>query len=157
MAKNKLCYPRKNKNGEIISYRFFYSGKDATTGKPKQYTKTWKVPKGLSNKQVELERKKAEIDFIKESEKKSIGIFVQENNITFGEFSKQWLDRILTRNEDGYSYYARSEYALKILNEHFGNYLLKQISPSMIQKFYDYLCSRTYIKEIVTEIGRAHV
>ena len=48
MAKNKLCYPRKNKNGEIISYRFFYSGKDAT-GKPKQYTKTWKVPKGLSN------------------------------------------------------------------------------------------------------------
>lgn len=150
MAKNKLCYPRKNKNGEIISYRFFYSGKDATTGKPKQYTKTWKVPKGLSHKQVELERKKAEIDFIKESEKKSIGIFVQENNITFGEFSKQWLDRILTRNEDGYSYYARSEYALKILNEHFGNYLLKQISPSMVQKFYDYLCSRTYIKEIVT-------
>lgn len=150
MSKTKLCYPRKNKNGEIISYRFFYSGKEPLTGKPKQYTKTWKVPKGLSHKQTELERRKAEIEFINECEKKSNGIFIQENNITFEEFSKQWLDSILTRNEDAYSYYARSEYAIKILNEHFGKYLLKQISPSMVQRFYDYLCERTYIKEIVT-------
>ncbi len=69
--KNKLCYPRKNKLGEIISYRFFYSGKDPLTGQPKQYTKTWKVPQGLPYKQVELERKKYEIEFIKECEKKS--------------------------------------------------------------------------------------
>ena len=27
------------------------------------------------------------------------------SKLPFGEFSKQWLDRILTRNEDGYSYY----------------------------------------------------
>ena len=150
MSKTKLCYPRTNKNGEIISYRFFYSGKEPYTGKPKQYTKTWKVPKGLTHKQVELERRKTEIEFINECEKKSIGTYVQDNNITFGEFSKQWLDRILTRNEDGYSYYARSEYALKIINKHFGNFILKQISPNMVQKFYDYLCERTYIKEVVT-------
>lgn len=150
MSKTRLCYPRKNKNGEIISYRFFYSGKDPLTGKPKQYTKTWKVPKSLSHKQAELERRKAEVEFINECEKKSIGIYVQENNITFGEFSKQWLASILTRNEEAYSYYARSEYALKILNEHFGNFLLKQISPSMVNNFYNFLCKRTYIKEIVT-------
>ena len=63
MNKTKLCYPRTNKNGEIISYRFFYSGKNPDTNQPKQYTYTWKVPKGLSHKQVELERKKAEIEF----------------------------------------------------------------------------------------------
>ena len=77
----KNCYLKRNKNG--ISYRFHYYGKDPYTGQPKQYTHTWKVPKGLSNKQVELERKKAEIEFIKECEKKSNGTFVQETNITF--------------------------------------------------------------------------
>lgn len=150
MRKTKLCYPRTNKNGDIISYRFFYSGKDPYTGQPKQYTHTWKVPKGLPNKQVELERKKAEIEFIKECEKKSNGTFVQETNITFREFSQQWLDRILTQNEEGYSYYVRAEYSLKIINEFFGNCLLRQINPTMVQRFYDYLCDRTYTKEVVT-------
>ena len=150
MAKSKLCYPRTNKYGEIISYRFYYSGKEPITGKPKQYTQTWKVPKGLSNKQIELERRKAEIEFIQESEKKSSGTFIQETNITFGEFSKQWLERILLRNKDSYSYYIRSEYSLKIINEFFGNCLLKQINPAMVQRFYDYLSKRTYTKEIVT-------
>lgn len=150
MRKTKLCYPRTNKNGDIISYRFFYSGKDPLTGQAKQYTRTWKVPKNLSNKQVELERKRAEIDFIKECEKKSNGTFVQETNISFQEFAQQWLTRILTQNEEAYSYYVRAEYSLKTINEYFGSCLLRQINPSMVQKFYDYLCERTYTKEIVT-------
>ena len=149
-SKNKLCYPRTNKNGEIVSYRFFYSGKDPLTGKPKQYTKTWKIPKGLSHKEVELERKKAELEFIKESEKKSIGIYVQENNITFEDFAAQWLNRILTRNEESYAYYVRAKSSIELINQHFGNCLLKQINPNMIQRFYDFLCERTYTKEIIT-------
>ena len=51
--KNKMCYPRLNKKGEIISYRFYFSGKDPMTGKHKNYTKTWKVPKGLTQKEIE--------------------------------------------------------------------------------------------------------
>ena len=148
--KNKNCYPRHNKNGEIISYRFFFSGKDFYTGKPKQYTKTWKIPIGLNNKQIEFERKKFEYEFYKECEKKSLGTFIQDNNITFEEFSKQWLERILKRNEESFSYYVQAESSLKILNQYFGKYLLKQITPLIIQKFYDYLCDRTYIKETVT-------
>ena len=103
--KNKNCYPRHNKNGEIISYRFFFSGKDFYTGKLKQYTKTWKIPIGLNNKEIEFERKKFEYEFYKECEKKSLGTFIQDNNITFEEFSKQWLERILKRNEESFSYY----------------------------------------------------
>ena len=145
-----MCYPRFNKKGEIISYRFFFSGKDPITGKPKQYTKTWKVPNNLPIKEVELQLKQAELEFIKESQKKSDGIFVSEDNITFETFAKQWLDRILKSNPDSYSHYVRSAQALKLLNDYFGRYFLKQISPLMIQRFYDYLCERTYIKEVVT-------
>ena len=148
--KNKNCYPNYNKSGEIISYRFFFSGKDFYTGKLKQYTKTWKIPIGLNNKEIEFERKKFEYEFYKECEKKSLGTFIQDNNITFEEFSKQWLERILKRNEESFSYYVQAESSLKILNQYFGKYLLKQITPLIIQKFYDYLCDRTYIKETVT-------
>lgn len=150
ISKNKMCYPRFNKKGEIISYRFFFSGKDPITGKPKQYTKTWKVPNNLPIKEVELQLKQAELEFIKESQKKSDGIFVSEDNITFETFAKQWLDRILKSNPDSYSHYVRSAQALKLLNDYFGRYYLKQISPLMIQRFYDYLCERTYTKEVVT-------
>ena len=85
--KNKNCYARKNKNGDIISYRFFYSGKEYISSKVKQYTKTWKVPSNLSAKEIEIERKKFEIEFIKDCEDKSKGIYVTDNNITFNEFS----------------------------------------------------------------------
>jgi hypothetical protein len=101
--KNNNCYPNYNKDGEIISYRFFFSGKDFYTGKPKQYTKTWKIPIGLNNKEIEFERKKFEYEFYKECEKKSLGTFIQDCNITFEEFSKQWLERILKRNEESFS------------------------------------------------------
>ena len=80
-SKNKMCYPRKNKNGEIISYRFFYNYKDYSTNKFKSITKTWKVPKNLSSKEVELERKKFELEFITDCEKKKRGIFISDENI----------------------------------------------------------------------------
>lgn len=150
MNKNKLCYEKRNKYGELVSYRFYYNGKDPVTGKLKQYTKTWKVPRGLTGKEIERERKKAELEFIKESEKKSEGSFIQESDMTFAEFAKQWQERILKRNEESYAYYAQAEYALKVLNEYFGRYLLRQITPSIVQRFYDYLCERTYTKYVVT-------
>lgn len=146
--KNKNCYARTNKNGEIISYRFFYSGKEAFTNKPKQYTRTWKVPKNLSNKEIELERKKAELKFIRECEEKSKGVFIQDNNITFKDFSTQWLEEIKLR-ENSYGSYVSAKNHLRIVNEYFGNYLLKNISPVLIQNFYNYLCSRTYVKDTV--------
>lgn len=150
MAKHKLCYERKNKKGEIISYRFFYNGKDSFTDKPKQYTRTWKVPHGLTARQIEFERKKAELEFIQECEKKTNGTSLQDSNITFEEFSKEWFDRILKKNEEGYSYYVRAKNTLPLLNEFFGKYQLKAINARMVQRFYDYLCDRTYTKEIVT-------
>lgn len=146
--KNKMCYPRLNKKGEIISYRFYFSGKDPMTGKHKNYTKTWKVPKGLTQKEIELERKKAEIEFINESEKKSNGVFVSENNIRFDEFAEQWLEEIKLR-EGSYGSYASAKNHLGIILEWFGQYQLKNISPVLIQKFYNYLCTRTYSKTCV--------
>ncbi|NDO18605.1 site-specific integrase [Lachnospiraceae bacterium MD329] len=48
--------PRKNKNGEIISYQIqVYRGRNADGKKLKPYSMTWKVPKGLSDKKIQKE------------------------------------------------------------------------------------------------------
>ncbi len=143
-------YPRKNKQGNVISYRFFYSGKDTCTGKNKQFTMTWKVPQGLTKRELETQKETAYIDFRKECDKKLKGIFIEETNLTFGEYSSQWLERLLKINPDSYSYYAQAKNALKVINPYFGECLLTKITPLMVQRFYDYLCDRTYTKTTVT-------
>lgn len=150
MSKSKfnMCYPRYNKNGELISYRFHFSGKAPLTGKFKQYTATWKVPQNLSKKEIEVERKKFELEFVNECEKKSKGTFVTDENIRFGDFADQWLEEIKNR-EESYGSYASAKNHLTIIKLSFGNYLLKNISPNVIQNFYNFICSRTYTKTYV--------
>ena len=147
--KNRNCYARKNKNGEIISYRFYYSGKEQFSGKKKQYTTTWKIPLNLTPKEIEIERKKFEIEFIKDCENKSKGIFVTDNNITFNEFADQWLEEIKLRG-NAYGSYVSAKTHLTILKDYFGKYCLKNITPVLIQNFYNFLCTRTYTKDCIT-------
>lgn len=48
--------PRKNKNGDIISYQIqVYRGRSADGKKLKPYTTTWKIPKGMSDKKIQKE------------------------------------------------------------------------------------------------------
>lgn len=148
-VKEKNCYPRKNKKGEIISYRFYYYGKEQFSGKPIQYTKTWKIPFNLSPKEIELERKEFEIQFIKECENKSKGVYINDCYITFNEFADQWLEEIRLRG-NAFGSYVSAKNHLKILKDYFGKYCLKNITPVLIQNFYNYLCSRTYTKELIT-------
>lgn len=43
---------RKDKKGNLISYRLICSGKDMYSGKHKNYTKTWKIPTTLTGKKI---------------------------------------------------------------------------------------------------------
>lgn len=140
---------RKNADGQVISIRFFCGGKDHISGKPKLYTKTWKLPQGLSAKEIKKEALKAELDFADEVEKKSNGTIVKENYIKFSDFANEWLENILARNEHSYTYYNSSKHHLKIIIPYFKDYLLKNIGPNIIQKFYDYISSATYEKQVV--------
>lgn len=144
-----MCYPRENKNGEIISYRFHYSGKDPLTGKHKQYTATWKVPQNASKKEIETERKKFELAFIEDCEKKSKGLFVPDTEVRFGEFADQWLEEIKLRPES-FGSYTSAKMHLPLIKEWFGNFLLQNITPSVVQQFYNFLCKRTYTRKYVT-------
>lgn len=140
---------RRNKNGELISIRFFCSGKDPITEKSKLYSKTWKVRKGMSASELRKEKLKAEIEFQEEVEKLSCGIKIVEENPLFEEFANEWHKSILARQEDSYNYYNSTKQHLNVIIPFFKGDRLKNIGPNKIQKFYDFLSSSTYEKQKV--------
>lgn len=139
-----------NKNNQIISYRLICSGSDPLTGNHRNYTKTWKVPNGLSIKEIKRELQQVELEFEKEVERLSNGIQVKENKIMFENFANEWLEEIIKYNPNSYSFYNRAKQNLKVIIPYFKNYLLTNISPILVQNFYNYLCTRTYTKQIAT-------
>lgn len=140
--------PNYNKKNEIISYRLMASGKDPYTGENKVYTKTWKVDKKLSTKEIKRELQHVELEFDKEVERISNGIQIKENKIMFEDFANDWLEEIINYNNQSYSFYNRAKQNLKVIIPFFKNYILTSISPMLVQEFYNHLCSRTYTKQI---------
>lgn len=147
-AKEKMCYPRLNKNGELISYRFFYNYKDVFLNKFKSITQTWKVPKNLTQKEIERERKKFELQFLSDCDKKVKGVYVSDENVPFNDFADKWLEEVKLRDES-YGSYSSAKGHLKIIKQWFGKYLLRNITPNIVQDFYNFICSRTYSKSVV--------
>lgn len=142
--------PNYNKNNEIISYRLAYSGKDPLTDSQKYYRTTWKVPKELVDKKsIKRELTKFSLEFEKKCENISLGMSTMQDDTLFVDFADRWLKSILSRNNESYSYYIRARDNLKVINSYFQKYMLRKITPSIIQNFYDYISNRKYIKNIV--------
>ena len=99
---------RYNKKGELISIRIFCSGKDPESGKYKNYPYTWKIPKGLSKKQIEIDLG-VEIKKWSERVQRALdnGYKPSPKNIdfegyTFVQYAKKWLE--VHKNEFKLSY-----------------------------------------------------
>ena len=77
--------PRKNKDGEIISYQIqVYRGRDANGKKLKPYIKTWKVPEGMSDKKIQKELNRVATLFEENCNKGTVSI----EKPTFEEYAK---------------------------------------------------------------------
>ena len=142
---------KKFKDNKLFSCRIICSGRDASTGMHKNYTKTWRVPSYLTTKkEVEFELKKIEVEFEKEVDELSNGIIKTEDHTMFKDLALEWLNGILARNSQSYTYYTRAKGDLEVIIPFFEKFQIKQMSALEIQRFYDYLGKRTYTKEIVT-------
>ena len=127
-----------------------YSGKDPLTDSQKYYRTTWKVPKELVDKKsIKRELTKFSLEFEKKCENISLGMSTMQDDTLFVDFANRWLKSILARNNESYSYYIRARDNLKVINSYFQKYMLRKITPSIIQNFYDYIANRTYIKNVV--------
>lgn len=150
---------KRDKNENILSFRFFIYGHDPITNQKKNYTTVWELPLnliGAKEKEIDHEWQKAYLAFKDEVKEKSKYVAPKpiKKDIFFLDYAREWKERILIKHPEGYNYYTRAEDALKLFELHFNGLLMKDMdddetTPTLIQNFYDWLCTRTYRKNIV--------
>lgn len=121
------------------SYRIQVKMKDKGSGKLNVYSTTWRPPAGLTQKQMEREVV-IYADKYESELKMSLTAPGAEGispDITLGEYADWWLER--RKDELSASYYVNCQTAIKDIAASIGGYKLREINPTIIQRFYDQL------------------
>jgi len=128
------------------------SGKDKITLKNKVYVKTFRVPSELKGvKEIEAFRMKCQTEWKDEVLQISRGLVnKKKQNIKFRDFAREWVENILVRSSDSYSYYTGSLERLKVLEERLSGYYIHEMNQIIIQDFCYWLCSRTFTRKTAT-------
>ena len=153
-----MCKQKRfNKKKQLIGYRFFCWGKDPKTGLNKLYPKVFKIPSEILDdpSAIKTWKKKTEREYEDYIEELSKGIVemtpIVNENVKFIPYAEEWAERILIKNPESYSYYNQAIHAINIFKEKFPvTFLIRNLNPTNIQKFYDWLCTRTYTKNTIT-------
>ena len=132
--------PRKNKDGDIISYTIrVYHGYDGQGKRLKPYTMTYKPAPNMTAKQIEKELQKISIEF---EERCKNGMTGNADRITLEEYSKIYLEaKIKTLSPSTVEFYERA-IKNKILPA-LGFHKVNQIKPPHIQAFINQLSGIT--------------
>lgn len=129
---------RQLKNGGN-AYTVQVKFKDKGSGKTILETTTWRPDGKMTAKQEE----RAVQTFAEEFERKikatvnGATATVDTPNITFREFAAQWLEKI--KRDCFLSYYVKARDSISLANEYIGGYKLRELTPAIIQNFYDKL------------------
>lgn len=130
--------PRKNKAGEIISYRIRVArGYDSEGNKLKPYEMTWKPAQNMTQKQILKEVQRQAMLF---EEQCKTGLMGDATRITLSEFVPLYLEQKKPAlSPTTYEYYCRA-IQLKILPA-LGHHKIKDIKPVHVQAFVNQLCN----------------
>lgn len=124
--------PRKNKAGQVISYRIRVArGYDSEGHKNSFHEKTWKPAPGMTEKQIKKELQKVATLF---EEQCKTGIICTQQNLTLEKFISQYLDTAKeTLSPSTYEFYISiiNRFILPML----GHHKLQEIKPVHVQAF----------------------
>ena len=139
---------RPGKSG--MTYRIQVKIKDKGSGEIKVHSTTWKPPVGLTPKQTEREVVlfAAEYETAVKAAETASGEPTQSPETTFSDYALWWLKR--RKGEVAASYYVNCESAIELTNKHIGGYKLKELTPNIIQQYYDKLDRMKKIVTVVT-------
>lgn len=128
--------PRKNKNGEIISYRIrVFKGYDGAGKQLKPYEMTWKPEPGMTEKRIEKEVKRQATLFEEQCHNGQIGA---NRNIKLADFCPMYLDI----KKDVLAPRILHEYSRiidKLIIPLLGHIKLSELKPAHVQQFIQYL------------------
>lgn len=129
---------RQLKNGGN-AYTVQVKFKDKGSGKTILETTTWRPDGKMSAKQEERSVQIYAEEFERQIKATVNGATatVDTPNITFREFAAQWLEKI--KRDCSLNYYVKACDSITLANEYIGGYKLREITPAIIQNFYDKL------------------
>ncbi len=148
---HKEIYKIKNgkETSELTGFKFFASGKNPKNGKNKIYTKTWKIPKGISSKkELDKQLTKAKLSFEEEIEKITYGKTIFSDNTMFIDYAESYGDNLKSKI-GSYTYYEKWQRCMPIFKEYLSIYKLKELNKQIIRNFYKDISKRTYIKRSI--------
>ena len=122
-----------------MTYRIQVKIKNKGSGEIKVHSTTWKPPVGLTPKQMEREVVlfAAEYETAVKAAETASGEPTQSAETTFSDYALWWLKR--RKDEVAASYFVNCESAIELTNKHIGGYKLKELTPNIIQQYYDKL------------------
>ena len=135
---------RKRKTKKAIVYDIQVKIKEFTTQKYIYKTTTWRPAEKMGAKQEE----KACTIFAEQFEKKMISLYsvsktqIVNHNIKVAEYAKLWLERI--HKDYSLNYYEMSIKSVEWICRYLGVYKVTDVTPNIIQSFYDELDTATY-------------
>ena len=123
---------RKNKQGEIISYRIrVYRGYDDEGHKLKPYETAWKVPEGWTEKRIQKELQKVAADFENRCQQ---GEVCSEQDMKLSKFCEMYLD-LVKNSLAPRTLEAYTDYINKLIIPSLGHMKLSEIKPVHVQRF----------------------
>ncbi len=128
--------PRKNKAGEIISYRIrVFKGYDGAGKQLKPYELTWKPEKNMTPKQIEKELNR-QVTLFEEQCKQGLA---GDNRQKFGEYAEYVINLKEKNGELRHHTVVRYRELLQRINESIGHIKIKDIRPQHLNKLYQEL------------------
>lgn len=127
--------PKKNKNGEIVSYEIrVFKGRDENGKQLNPYVKAWKPTPGMTAKQIEKELNKQAVTF---EEQCKLG-FSLDNRQTFAQYADYVID-LKERNGMKHTTITRYRDMLPRINAGIGHIKIADIRPQHLNNFYKQL------------------
>ena len=140
---------RKRQTKKGIVYGIQVKIKEFVTQKYIYKTTTWRPVEKMDTKQEE----KACAIFAEQFEKKMISLYSAskiptiKHNIKVADYAQLWLERI--RKDYSLNYYEMSIKSVEWICHYLGGYKVTDVTPNIIQSFYDELDNATYISTTV--------
>ncbi len=124
--------PRKNKNGEVISYTIrVYQGYDSAGNRLKPHTISYKPAPGMTAKQIEKELSRQAVQF---EEQCKNGLTSSNPKLTLDGFIPQYFD-IMKERLSLRTYELYEDIVKKHISPLLGHLKMKDIKPIHVQNF----------------------
>lgn len=132
-----MAYSKKKELQDgTITYRIFVNGYNPKTNKnDKNYSETWRVPDGLTPKEIKRELERETIRFTDEVSKSynKFTTSTPRQKETLVGYAKKWLRIKINNGKISRTSEAKAEYVIKYLEKKFGDIALKDFNNHHVQ------------------------